>query len=68
VKELTPSIAPREKVDAAEKFSKIVDDVIKPQKRPRDSYRGCSGGNVMSYGVADWNITSLSCYEEEIWK
>ena len=68
VKELTPTIAPREKINAAEKFSKIVDDVMKPQKRPRDSYGGCSGGNVMSYGVTDWNITPLSCYEEVVWR
>ena len=64
--ELTPSIAPKEKVN---NVNIIFDEIIKEARsRPRDSYRGCSSGNVMSYGVADWNIAALSYWEEEVWK
>ena len=69
IKEMTPSIAPIEKVspkkeDVVSKFNKIVDEAMTGPRR----YRGCSGGNVMSYGVTDWNIVGLSSHDEEEWK
>jgi radical SAM protein with 4Fe4S-binding SPASM domain len=69
VKELTPTIAPREKVEHPKPqiTMEMINGIVKSQKRPRDSYRGCSG-NIMSYGVTDWNIAALSCWEEETWK
>jgi radical SAM protein with 4Fe4S-binding SPASM domain len=78
IEELTPTIAPREKI--CPDFEIVVHDSesdnILPSKgaksfkvhAPRDSFRSSCSGNVMSYGVTDWNIVSLSCHEEEIWK
>jgi len=91
VEELTPTIAPKKKLNktlnairkfsesvkevniqganlAAAQFSEIVEDTVKPKRKPRDSYRSFCSGNVMSYGVTDWNIIALSCHEEEMWK
>jgi radical SAM protein with 4Fe4S-binding SPASM domain len=63
VDKLTPTIA---RIDPAKIFDEIVENALRPRKS-KDSYRGCSG-NVMSYGVTDWNVVSLSCYEDEVWK
>jgi radical SAM protein with 4Fe4S-binding SPASM domain len=63
IDKLTPTIAPKEKVSIKSRgrSGKV------PDKRIPPNYKRCSG-NVMSYGVTDWNVMSLSCYEEEMWK
>ncbi|MCK9458701.1 MAG: radical SAM protein [Proteobacteria bacterium] len=67
-----PQITPEEKEEiklTTEEVQKIFEEVTSSTKRkPRDSYGGCFGGNVMSYGVTDWNIAALSCWESEVWK